>query len=166
MAVTPAGLFSLPVDFMRKTIAGSSSFRTLVGAANATAALAFVHAFSASGSQLAASFFAVVEFGEDWARTMHAGGSNNFFESESSSLQVLFHQKVTKADDVDAAYEFTNDIGAIISDMEQLSGTAGFLDIQETRLIEGPYRPEEDEARSQTNGDFYRILLRVDYASV
>jgi len=165
MAVSPSGLFSLPVDYLRKTIAGSSTFRTLTGAADAAAALAFAHAFEVTGASLDDPFFAVVEYGTDWARNRHAGGTNNFFEQESG-LHVWFHQTIAQADEVDAMLAFTNSIGAILSEMEQLSGTAGYLDIRATRLIEGPFRPEEDEAASQTYGDFFRILFAVEYESI
>jgi len=160
MTVAPTGLFSLPVDYLRKTVAGSSTFRTLTGAATPTAALAFIHAFDATGSDLAAGFYAVVEYGEEWARVMHAGGTNNFFDQEGR-LQLWFTQAITEAVTSDAGYAFANALGAIISEMEQLSGTAGYLDIQEIRLVEGPGRPEEDEAAS--NGDFFRAMFAIEF---
>jgi len=65
--------------------------------------------------------------------------------------------------DAEAAWTFLNKCGAIIADMEELAGTAGYLDIYEIARFRGPFRPDEKEAR--TSGDYYEVWYRVGWGS-
>ena len=46
MAVSPTGMIAKPLDYLRKTVAGSAAFRTWVGADDAAAALPWIHVIS------------------------------------------------------------------------------------------------------------------------
>jgi len=64
VSVTPTGILSLPLNYLRLTVAGSSTFRTWVGAASAAAALGYVHPVEVIGAAgevtLAAGAFSTV----------------------------------------------------------------------------------------------------------
>ena len=161
MSVAPSGMFSKPLHNLRLTVAGSSNFQTWVSAGNATAALARVYPIFSTSYTLP---MAAVDFAENFQRSMHAGGARNWFTQEGD-LALLFRGSVNAAhDEADAAYTFLNTIGAVLSDMEALAGTAGYLNIISMILDEGPQRPLEDE--KATIGDFYEVIFRVGYDGI
>lgn len=157
--VAPTGHLSLPIDLLRKTVAGSTTFQAWTGTADAAAALARVHAVQADAS--AAKPFAVVDWARSYSRRRDAGGTRNHFQA-TGSLSLLFRAQITEADAGDAAYDFLNKVGAVLADMEGLAGTAGYLDVEEIRLVEGPERPEEDEVKA-LGYDFYQARFEVEF---
>lgn len=160
----PAGIVSLPLKYLRDTIAASATFQTWVGALNATEALGSIH-YVAVAEADATLPLAVV----DWGRTVEwdaqALGSRREFLQEGE-LALLFRAGVTSSADDQLGEEgivFMNKVGAVILEMLQLSGQATYLDIVRVQL--GDYeRPTEDEAK--TAGDFVQVLAVVRYRSV
>lgn len=155
---TPAGIFSLPLSYLRATIAGSSSFQTLVGALNAAAALSSIYYVSAPGGT--SPPYAVVDWGRSARWTSGRDGVRNWFDSEGELL-VLLRAAVSDGTDSaqgDDALAFMNTAGAIASELLELTGQPGYLDV--TTLEHGqPERPTEDLARQV--GDFHQILFTV-----
>lgn len=163
MPVAPSGHLSLPLSYLRATVAGSASFRVWVGvdADDAAGALARVYPFQTGAATVRP--FAVVEWARSYTRKRRAGGSRNWFEA-SGALLLTFRETLTEADPADAGFAFGNQVGAIIEEMEELAGTAGYLDIQESRLVEGPWRPEEDEVKA-IGYDFFQCSWEVEFSA-
>ena len=106
--------------------------------------------------------FCLVDWGPNFRRRAAAGGARTHFEQEGD-LAMLFRAGIDPAHDEEtAAWAFLNVIGAVIADMEELAGTAGYLDISAITRERGPYRPEEDEVK--TAGDFYEAVYRVEWS--
>ena len=168
MSTTPTGLLSKPLDYLRHTVAASTTFQTWTSSADEAAALAHVYPVEVvpSGADepariaalTAALPFAVVDWMPGARRVKIGGGSRNYFQTEGD-LGLLFRAAISASDAGDAAYDFLNKIGAIISEMEVKAGLPGYLDVSAFVVEEGPHRPEEKEAK--VLGEYYEMLLRV-----
>lgn len=154
-SVTPTGLYSLPLHYLRLTLAGSSTFQGWVGAANASEALAYIYAVSVAGD--ATVPFATVDWWENFSRGKIGTGA--YFALQGDLMLVIRGPRDTDATVADAAYTFLNKVGAILGEMEALAGAAGYLDITGFEQVEGPASPTEDEIK--THGDFYQVIYRV-----
>lgn len=230
-STAPSGQLSLPVDYLRKTVAASGAFQAWVGADNEVEALDYVLPVTAarargapavsSGALASASVayggrgyraapavevdgdgtgaivtaavsggkvtgFTVTNGGSgytaekteirvakpglplaivDWmpgrSKRAVATGTRTHFDG-AGELLLLFRGPVdSEHDEEEAAYAFQNKIGAIIAEIEQLAGRAGYLDIRELRQISGPQRPGEDEL--QSDGDYYQAIYAVSW---
>ena len=162
MVTTPSGAFSLPLKYLALTIAGSSTFRTAVGAANPTAALSSIHYFSVDNANITRPM-AVIGWDSAYTLDSEYGGTRNFFDL-SGSLFMIYQQAVTGSTEADSVFNFTNVIGAITSEMCVLAGQAGYLDIVNMSLMEGPIRPSDEER--QTNSDYFHIVFNISYRGV
>ena len=163
MPVSPAGLFSLPLYYLNQMVINSASFRTWTGTATPTLAQAYVHYFSAEASAIVRPM-AVIGWEPGFSLDSDVGGSRNYFNC-SGDLYIIFEATISSSlNEADAAFTFTNNVGAVLKDMTTLSGTAGYLDIGNIKLVEGPYRPHEDEA--QTNADYFHIAFSIGWAGV
>ena len=135
---------------------------------SAEEALAFIHKVETT------SFtppFAVVDWGENILRSDYAGGSHNWF-LQAGDLVIIFRIAINaEHSSATAADVFMNRIGRIITDMEALAGTGGYLNITETEASR-PQRPNEDEIKNAVDsdgnliGDYYQIEIIVKYGGV
>jgi len=156
--VTASGGISLPLKYMKDTIAASSNFQTWVSAASAAAALAYIHVVVApSGYTLPC---AVVE----WEAGMHwpkvSGGQQNFFD-QSGKITVLFQEAIVQSTEENAAFAFTNTLGAIVDDIQAIAGQATYLNIDDI-VLETIARPDEDE-RQTVGTDFYQSMMTFSF---
>ena len=161
---TPSGSLSLPLKYMRDTLAASATFQTLVSALNATEALDSIFYVSTTTTTPP---FAVVDWSAsgpiaDWDQDSY--GARNRFE-QTGSLEVILQAAVsssTDAQESDEAITFGNTVGAIVDELLELAGQAAYLDI--TRVQAGPLmRPRQEEIASA--GDFYQVVLTVEWRS-
>lgn len=169
MSVNPTGMVSLPLHYLRETIAATSAFQTWTGTANKAAALAYVPVLVDTVGDLPVC---AVGWGEGLARSVVAGGTHSHFVQEGD-LSMLFLGAISgDHDEADAAYTFLNSIGAILADMEELAGTAGYLDIRGFVLDLGPRRANEDEKKALRKaagglvGDYFQMGFAVEYGGI
>lgn len=158
---TPTSIVSLPLQYLKATIAASAAFQGLVGAANEAAAMAFVHIVSVPGT--VSPPYAVVDVmtGTWEAR---AGGTRKFFE-QFGTLEFQLRAAISDSSDAEQgneAVDFLNTAGEILEDMLQLAGTPGYLAITGARHAL-PARPTREARRGVT--DFYELVFQVDYES-
>lgn len=161
---TPSGLASLPLKYLRDTLAACSAFQTMVGAANATEALDSIHYVAAPGGT--AFPLAVVYFAGQQDGDVYAGGVRNHFE-HTGELGLHLYGAVSDVSDAaigDEQLAFMNTVGAILGDLVQLAGQAGYLSVTSWSLSP-PMRPDEDEARSNRDYHLAEILVRFASAS-
>jgi hypothetical protein len=161
--VEPAGLFSLPMKYLRDALAQSSNFQAWVEADNATEALESIHLVKISGSSYTRPF-ALIDFGEDYDRFREAGGNVSHFVP-SGSLLLMFEMDVASENEdswQDACLAFTNTVGAIIADIEALSGQAGYLNIKHWELKKLQRSLEDEEI---TEGDYYMMIIEAEWDS-
>jgi len=144
------------------TIAATPTFQAWTRTPNATAALGSVYTPNAPPNSPLP--YAIVDVLRAFTREMIAGGSRNYFEGHGGISLWIRSAIPGGANDQDAATYMENQVGNLVTDMEQLAGQAGYLDVERIELVDGPYRPEEDER--VVLGDFYEILLRVEYRSL
>ena len=153
---SPSGMMSLPISYLREMIANSSSFRTWTGTADVTEAKTRIHVSRTPES--ATKPLAVIGFASDWSRRQEEQGV--FFQE--NGLELMFQASFSSSDsEIDSAYEFMNNVGAVMTDLEESVGTAGFLNMVEWSIEEGPERPEINE--EQTAGYTYTVILRITY---
>lgn len=158
MAVTPAGMVSLPLHYLRLSIADSAAFRTWVGASTQAEALARIYI---NRETTPTRPFAVVAWDRNWSREAISGGGRNYFE-QRGDLMLMFEDDIADGlDEADAYFTFTNTVGAIIEDIEELAGQAGYLNVVSIAVENGPARPTEDE--KQETSDYYQALYRIGF---
>lgn len=157
MAVSPTGILSTPLDSLAELVASSTSFQTWVGALDATAAKAKVYrtARDQSGASAWARPFALATIPSGWNLTdalqQYATGSMHLlFEDDVDSANAGSHE--------DAAYEFTNNVGAVIKEMIRNASSPGYLYVSGIEIVSGAQRACVEEG-----SDYYQIWFRVAY---
>ena len=161
MAVTPSGPLSLPLDNLRTLLANCPSFQTWVGAADAAEALAAISLVAVETVERPLAIVMQAP-GRGWASRQNAGGAANWF-SQSGTLLILFEDDVeAEAIEPDAELTFTNLVGAIISEMQDLAGSGGHLNVTSIAIKDGPSR--SDFSEKESTGDYYQVVLEVGWA--
>lgn len=158
--VAAAGMFSLPLDYLRDMLANSSNFQTWTGTATAVAAKARTFVIGADDDETLP--LAVVGW-QSFARQSVGSGSRNHFEGSGPLWLVLIASAASDTEE-NEAFTFVNNVGAIIADVEALAGQAGYLDI---RSIDLDYleRTEPNEDEAQTAGDTWQAAFTIDFYS-
>lgn len=159
LGVRPGSILSKPMHYLRRTVAASETFQAWTGTASRSQALERVHLVKADGA--ATLPLAVVGRVKVFDREQIATGTRNIFEQHDDLGLILRAPVDDEHTDADASYAFLNELGALLTDMEELTGTAKYLDFHRVELEDGPYRPGEDEAA--TIGDFYEVMFRIGF---
>lgn len=160
MTVTPDNWMSIPAEKLKQMIAASAEFQTATGAANQAEALAFVHLVDYTPEE--ADFtrpFAIVSRNEDdqlnsSGNAMSAAGVLAIIVENDIATEYL---PADKAAEAEAA--FTNYLGALTREIQDLSYQAGQLIIRNISIATGPTRIE-------SNGDepdVYSAEIHVAY---
>lgn len=159
MPVVPTGIFSLPLFYLRASISESPTFQTWTESANAEEALEHIFPVATESPDFP---LCLIDWADNFKRGIVAGGSRNFFK-QTGDLTMIFQNAVDPVHgEADATYDFLNNVGAIISEMEAFAGQAGYLDIQSFALESGPTRPKIEEMES-TGRDYFQIVFNVEY---
>lgn len=150
MAVSPTGVYSKPLDLLRDLVAGTSAFQTWTSTANAAAAKVRVYAEGEETSNITRPCAVVWESEANTDCTGYVSGG----------LMLLFEADVTEAANIDARYEFTNDVGAIIEEMQAdvQTATTEVLDVQSVRRVSlaRSYREEGE-------GDYFQAIYEIRF---
>ncbi len=149
MATIPSGVFAVQLLNLKNLIANGSNFQTWTGAANSTAAKAFIHYFDAPAATT--GNFCEIWPGEDWSLRRNS----ELYFSDAGTVAVMFRSDIADADEpetelADAALTFMNSIGGIVDDMMNDADTSGLMVLQEINLDFGPQRswPQEGESNA------------------
>jgi len=166
--ITPSSILSGPLDYLRETLANSGNFQSLVDAVDADAALAYIKIVKTDDMTTP---WAVVDWSENFNINQISGGARNHYMSDGS-LALILREAITESDFDDAAISFMNKAGAILVDLAELGGTAGYLDWTTLRKEYGPIRPNQKRQKTQTDsegvelGNFYEIMFLVDFRGI
>lgn len=159
MTITPAGTMSLSLQYLINSIAASSTFQALVGAANATEAKAFVFlGYADDENEEQQPPRAIVrhlagEAGND-------AGTTSWNRMGPFRLLLEFPTPEAQADDRTQAYFYaTNVLGAIVEEMQTLAindpGSGPYLAFQGIRLVSfGQWDPDQNSGRTDWSGEF------------
>lgn len=131
MPVTATGIFSLPLYYGRKTLAGAATFRSLVGAVDATAAEKWIFEGEVDENLVtdeSPRAIMAIDSGHRFSRISTTG-----WQGQGPLLMVLEVPTPAKYRDSrrDARVWWLNTVGAIIAEMQALAGVAGYLNIIE-----------------------------------
>lgn len=159
--IPPSGPISLRMDAVRKMLSESATFQDWTESADPTAALTRIHMFEVSG---ATRPFALIVVGDDqMAQSLGVGGDTVTFSVKGSVGLILDAQIPSDDEDIDSAeaagFWFTNAVGNIMLDLEQLFNKTGHnLIAQSISLVYGPVRSDNVE-------ETYRMLAGIEIAS-
>jgi hypothetical protein len=154
VTVSPTSYEALVIDYAAAMLAGSTTFRTLVGAANAAAARAYI-VETENGSAKSKPYALVhsESFKSDWLAHGVYG--------RSGEVIAIIHTANTANDTAPEIHRRLRNIGGAIRDeMLALQGTAGCLS-HVTIDVEGPIRRDETGADAGTA----QILLTIKWSS-
>jgi hypothetical protein len=110
----------IPLHQMRLIIAESATFRSLVGAADATAALAYIHLLSHPADT--AGWLAMVDFGPAFTISREALTNGAPWDSTGTSLLYFKSEPADDEDDDEATIIHANNVGAVLAEMRAQSG--------------------------------------------
>ncbi len=160
--ITGTGIMSIPMELLRDHIASCTAFQNWVNEETAERAKTRVHivAFDPETKDLP---FAHIYMTEDWETVSIAGGAAQWFET-TRSLDVCFQGLIPTEladNDDDAMLDFLNHIGAILEGMMALAGQPGYAAINAIRLIDPPWRNDDDDV--PVEGDLHGITFRITW---
>lgn len=174
---SPSGGPSLALGYLKTTLAGSSTFQTLVGAIDATAALTSIYLDSlpvaTDGNQhTAAELASFRPYALLWMN--ESGGYEVTHEStdsahrfrESGSHMMQIEQTVPSGvttNNTEVELLWRNTIGDIIGEMIDLAGQATYLAITRISIASGPHRTHPDEV--PTLGDSQWVDLAIEWGT-
>lgn len=163
--VTPVAPEALALRNVAQMLAASTAWQAWTGAANATAAEAFIWIREAPMG--AARPLAVIGH-TSIAHPQMARGSTNLLHP--SGRIMLYIEAVTPSGEGgdpdyrplrgDAYYWFLNQMGAVRSDLEATSGAAGSLNIENITLPTGPFASDEVDTPGD-EGAFWFVNMEL-----
>lgn len=165
MAVSPSGILSLPLYYLRQSLAASTNFQTWVGVETAAAALAYIHYF---GTASETRPFATIGYSDEWSREIISRGARHYFQSTGNPLALTFDADINSEHDLnDALFTFTNTVGAVMADMEALAGTGNYLAITNYRMIRPPTRCHREQRESDDSAlDIWQCDWQINYDGI
>jgi len=160
VSVTPTGILSLPLARLRTLVAACSAWTSWGGA------LGDIYMVTAEPTSVRP--FAVITDSDEWIAESDSSDPTAVNFRENGTLLMTVEADVDADHSVDdAAFDFRNNLGALIEDMMDLSGTGGTgaetLWIMRVRMIDPPMRAHPDIRNDQ--GDFYQATLAIEYGS-
>lgn len=161
MAVSPTGILNAPLTTLRTYFANSATFQTLTGAANATAAEAFIFLYGVGRDD--------VPTGGNYIVVDHAGGFgygrtqlDNSWQTRRGGLWAditIAIPSENQADPQDAHVYGVNKIGAILSELQTYAATHQSLVLYSWELSAGPMRSEKEE---RDDADYISALVTLE----
>ena len=159
MAVVPTGILSTPIAAAKTLLGDTAAWQTWVDeAGDAAAAKAFIYVGAKAGP-LARPFAIVDIFAFALARI--GGGSRDVFRA-TGTVGIIIEADVTESDGGDAHYEFLNELGAVLQDMRELSGSSSYLPNARISLDSLMSRSTKKQGEA---ADYYEALLRLEYGA-
>ena len=186
MAVEPTGMLSKPLGHARTLLAACESFQGWVGVAaedlgepeGIAEALEHIHlvAFedAAQGDQSEAAYraarsvlrpLAVLALGSDFFGDVDAEPAGYF--RHGGSIVFIFEHLADPGEaglcEADAALTFSNAVGAILEEVEALSGTATYLHVTGHRKQFGPARWSGEDVKAGQL-EVYQVSFEISWS--
>jgi len=161
MPVTASGILSEPLSVLRTMLSESSSFQTWVAAANAAAALGSIYLI---GTDTPVRPYAVVSRIDNWSSGLVGGSPGDYGFIASGRLYFDFEDAISsgnQASYADSMLAFKNNVGAVISDLQNTSGGSERLLLRRFDMVAGPQR--FDKTESNSDADVLWCRFSVDY---
>lgn len=165
--VTPSGMISLAMDRLRRMLAASETWQTWCGAEDATEALDFISLVDREPDR---AVFAIVDLPDEFEHEAQGGGAQNLMW-DSGMLVLVIQAEVPEAyqglepgDELNAALDFANKLGAVIAELAALAGTGtgDYLNVQAIRLSAPGIQRTARQWR-ESRGDFHIAGLGIRY---
>ena len=169
MTVAPAGPLSLPLDRLKTILSNSTTFQTWVSAASAALALPFIHLVAVSDPSRPHALIGRA-LGSGAARGVRSIQGGSTFE-HSGRLLLRFEADI-HADNIDvpsdAEFEFTNNVGAVLAELEAASGEVADLQITSWSEFQPPQRSARDEKQASgggsDGGEYYQATYAIEWS--
>lgn len=152
-AQTPSGIVSLPMTKLADLLANSATFQDIVGATTAANALERIHYFEASdeeteensGQLIHPRSRAIIDgLPRNWERRRDGAGEWSGTAGLVLSLELSLPSEYSDSPKEEAIW-FGNKLGAIVSEMEVLTESGLYYDMQRISAINGPGPPVVDD---------------------
>ena len=139
MAVTATGILALPMANLAALLASSASFRTLVGAGSAAAALAFIYYPEADDTSdtVQTRPRAIVSLPQEFASKKTAVSSWHRTGALWLSVELAPASQYLGVIQ-DEAISVLNTLGAIQAEMEANAGNDTYLNVLDFTVVQGP----------------------------
>ncbi|OHB82794.1 MAG: hypothetical protein A2V98_25875 [Planctomycetes bacterium RBG_16_64_12] len=166
----PVGGYTLARNYLRASLAASTTFQTWTGSADAAAALSRIHLSALPPPAAGAEDYSAAEWdGYLPLAILHTARYHSEFDSDTGyakqgTLVIHLLGAVAEAKhDLpgEAGRDFDNVIGGIIADLESRANQAGYLTVKSIDMPEEPERGPIDE--EDTLGDVMRVNLFIGW---
>lgn len=157
MPVTPTGIVSGALGSVRTMLSENDAFQTLVGAADATAALGSIHLAAEHPENLTRPYV-VLDESEQWSYGV-------LVNQARGTIMMLWEIPVATGSEhlfADPQLTASNALGAIMAELGEQSLEGGALLIREIRKTSGPARPDAKERRRDSE-DFVQYMFEADW---
>lgn len=172
---TAEGPIALAETYLGNMVADSARFRTITGASDRTTALNRIHFGALPPPAVGGTFtrselekyrpYAVIYTDEDegFRRVLSSVSDHNNYDDHGAVMMVLEMDVAenTRNNPAEVARAFINIMGVLLDEMVQMSGQAGYLDVQTMAVEFGPARSHEEDYSKR--GDYVSALMRFTY---
>ena len=130
MAIALTGILGAQIQGAKELISKSAVFQAWVGAANEAAALLRIHHFAEDDDNLTYPLATVDHGGDALSLMAVAGGAADVYKT-ASEVEVLFvAERPTDYSDQDFMAYMTNQVGAIVEELRDLSGVSSNIRVK------------------------------------
>ena len=163
MPVTPTSPLALVCDQLRTTVSDSSTFQTRTGAANAAAALAFIHYGVVTDdtgltNQRPLAIVQIVGIGSS-----AVSDGIGIDLSVTGELSLVFQDDANhQTDHNDSLLDFVNFCDGVMDDLRLASGVGDSFPIQHERMIVMPERTMRRK-RDSDNNDYWEASYLIGW---
>lgn len=187
MPTTPSGILSLPLQYLKDTLAVTTGWANFCsGHGGAVADRIYLVGLPMPADEKEYDGGASIELNtirpfaminpvrEGGYRSMWSAASAGGWQYHDTGLLELHIEREAPAlpetagpsgmEWPEADIDFMNKVGAIISDLQSLSGGGGYLAIDSIALLSGPHRSKEEIWSGQ--GDSQWCVLQVAYGGI
>lgn len=164
---TPTGPLSLPLFYLKETLAASETFQGWIGATGTTeekiaTAKTRIYEFCVERADWTRPY-AFITDGDSWRAIKDGEGTHSWFGFEGA-LAMGFESDITEGEDVDLeARRLRNIVGAIIDEMNLLAGRGGYLAIDQIDKEEGPVESAIDATETENAEHFFQMTFMVGW---
>lgn len=145
MPVAAAGFLSLPLHYLRKSVAASSTFQTLTGAISAATAEAFVHIGAAKDDGTQDPPRITLRYFDSMPMLQNALNRWQLRGQAELTFEMLVDSDLN-GDPEDEYLDLTNKFGAILKEITALANTGGYLTIQSAEISQIGWIPQENNS--------------------
>lgn len=157
MSYTPSGGLSTSLDNFLATVAGSATWISWSGSANAAEAKEKIEIGGVADPTYPCAI--ATPNAEDLFESYGGGDGETYLDT--GTFWLLFRAEISESNRKDEFFAFRNKVGDIIDEIKALAGTPGYLAIKDMAIAREQRRSSIQSEKHTTA--YFDIILRFDW---